>query len=164
MKILQVCSARWFGGGEKHLADLISGLRARGHEVFLAAPAGAPLLEKTDLPPENVSAVAVRNALDPGASLGLSRLIKKYEIDVIHAHLGRDYFPVALAARFAPRAKLVLTRHVLFPLKTIHRFALANVSRVIAVSAAVENELRAQNIFAAEKIVRIPHGVEIGHW
>jgi glycosyltransferase involved in cell wall biosynthesis len=164
MKILQVCSATWFGGGEKHLADLANGLRARGHEVLLAAPAGAPLLEKIDLPPENIFAVDVRNALDLGASRKLARLIRKHEIDVIHAHLGRDYFPVALAARFASRAKVVLTRHVLFPMKTIHRFALANVSRVIAVSAAVESELRAQNLFAAEKIVRIPNGIEIDHW
>jgi L-malate glycosyltransferase len=164
MKILQVCSATWFGGGEKHLADLINGSRARGHEVFLAAPAGAPLLEKIDLPLENIFAVDVRNALDLGASRKLARLIKKYEIDVIHAHLGRDYFPVAMAARFASRAKVVLTRHVLFPMKTIHRFALANVSRVIAVSAAVESELRAQNLFAPEKIVRIPNGIELEHW
>jgi glycosyltransferase involved in cell wall biosynthesis len=164
MKILQVCSATWFGGGEKHLADLINGLRARGHEVFLAAPVGAPLLEKIDLPPENIFAVEVRNALDLTASRKLTRLIRKYEIDVIHAHLGRDYFPVALAARFAARAKIVLTRHVLFPMKTVHRFALANVSRVIAVSGAVESKLRAQSLFAAEKIVRIPNGIELDHW
>jgi L-malate glycosyltransferase len=164
MKILQVCSASWFGGGEKHLADLMTGLRVRGHEVFLAAPAAAPLRERIDLPPENVFAVDVRNALDLSAARQLARLIRKHKIDVIHAHLGRDYFPVALAARFASRAKVVLTRHVLFPMKTIHCFALANVARVIAVSRAVESELRAQNLFAAEKIVRIPNGIEIDHW
>ena len=43
MKILQVCSARAIGGGEKHLADLAHGLAARGHEVYAALRPNSPL-------------------------------------------------------------------------------------------------------------------------
>ena len=36
MRILQICSARQIGGGERHLADLANGLTRRGHDVFAA--------------------------------------------------------------------------------------------------------------------------------
>jgi glycosyltransferase involved in cell wall biosynthesis len=167
MKILQVSSAENFGGGEKHLVDLIGGLAAKGHEVFLAAPAGSPLRERTGLPPGNIFDVKIRNSLDLPAARKLASIINEYQIDVVHAHMARDYFPVSLAARFARRftgAKLVLTRHVLFPMKTMHRFALSNVSRVIAVSAAVEKQLKKENIFPPEKIANIPNGIDTAHW
>ena len=163
MKILQVSSAENFGGGEKHLVDLIGGLTARGHEVFLAAPAGSPLRERTGLPPDNIFDVKIRNSLDLTAARKLASIINEYRIDVVHAHMARDYFPVSLAARFGG-AKLVLTRHVLFPMKTMHRFALSNVSRVIAVSAAVERQLKKENIFPPETIVNIPNGIDTAHW
>jgi glycosyltransferase involved in cell wall biosynthesis len=164
MRILQVSSAGSFGGGERHLADLINGLTRRGHEVFLAAPADSPLRGKTGLPPENIFPVKVRNTLDISAARQLAALIKNHRIEVAHAHVARDYFPVSLAARFAPDTKLVLTRHVLFPMKTLHRFALANVSRVIAVSSAVQKQLLEERVFAPEKIVTIANGIDTSHW
>jgi glycosyltransferase involved in cell wall biosynthesis len=81
--------------------------------------------------------------------------------------VARDYFPVSLAARLGRSAgstKFVLTRHVLFPMKTLHRFALANVSRVIAVSKAVADQLTEERVFAPEKIVHIANGIDISHW
>jgi glycosyltransferase involved in cell wall biosynthesis len=164
MKILQVSSARNFGGGEKHLADLVEGLTARGHEVFLAAPARSLLRERANLPAENFLPLNIGNSLDLFAARQISALIRKHEFEIVHAHPARDYFPASLAARLAPQAKLVLTRHVLFPMKGLHRLALSNVARVIAVSGAVEKQLREQGNFPPEKIVLIPNGIDAGHW
>ena len=36
MKILQISSAKNFGGGERHFIDLCEGLSKRNHEVFVA--------------------------------------------------------------------------------------------------------------------------------
>src|SRR5205085_3884176 len=81
--------------------------------------------------------------------------------DVIHAHVARDYTLASLAARRAAGARLVITRHVLFPLSRLHRRALSNVSRVIAVSDAVARSLRAQNLFDPEKIRVVKNGVDV---
>ena len=63
MKILQISSAKNFGGGEKHLVDLVEGLRKRGHEVFLAVPDDSPILEKVrNFPPENILRVKIKNS------------------------------------------------------------------------------------------------------
>ena len=43
MRILQISSARAFGGGERHLADLARALAGRGHEVYAAIEPDSPL-------------------------------------------------------------------------------------------------------------------------
>jgi glycosyltransferase involved in cell wall biosynthesis len=55
----------------------------------------------------------------------------------------------------------VLTRHLERPLKSLHRWTLSSVARVIAVSEAVERSLLSQKIFPAEKIRRIPNGIDV---
>jgi glycosyltransferase involved in cell wall biosynthesis len=162
MRILQVSSARAFGGGERHLADLARGLDARGHELFVALAEGSPLRERLSFLPEaNLSALPLRNALDVRGALGLSRLAREKEVDIVHAHVARDYTLASFAARRNARARLVITRHVLFPLSRAHRLALSNVSRVIAVSHAVARALRAQKIFDEEKIRVVENGVDL---
>lgn len=163
MRILQVSSARSFGGGEKHLVDLVRGLSARGHKVFLAAAPDSPLRSElggyADFIPVKIS-----HALDLGAASRLSKIIRSENIDIVHAHMARDYVPASLAVRFDKSVKLVLTRHVLFPMKSLHKLALSNVSRVIAVSGAVEKQLSKQGIFAPSKIVTINNGIDVRHW
>ena len=162
MRILQVSSARAFGGGERHLSDLARGLDARGHELFVALAEGSPLRERLSFLPEaNVFTVPLRNALDLRGAMRLSRLAREKEVAIVHAHVARDYTLASYAARRNPRARLVITRHVLFPLSRAHRFTLSNVSRVIAVSHAVARALRAQKIFDEAKIRVVENGVDL---
>jgi glycosyltransferase involved in cell wall biosynthesis len=161
MKILQICSARDLGGGEKHLADLANGLSLRGHEVFAALIPASPLLaELSSVPKQNIAELPMRNSLNVATALHLSRFVRQHEIKIIHAHVARDYPLAALATRRA-RARLVLTRHVLFPLNRIHRLTLRRTARVIAVSQAVAAGLRAQRIFDSDKIVLIHNGIDV---
>ncbi|HEX7958052.1 MAG TPA: glycosyltransferase family 4 protein, partial [Pyrinomonadaceae bacterium] len=165
MRVLQVSSARAFGGGERHLADLARGLAGRGHELFAALAEGSPLGERLPfLPLRHVRTLPLRNAVDLRGALGLAALARESEADVIHAHVARDYTLAAFAARRAPRARLVITRHVLFPLSRVHRVALSNVSRVIAVSGAVARALREQKIFDDEKIRVVEHGIDLARF
>jgi glycosyltransferase involved in cell wall biosynthesis len=161
MRVLHVSSARAFGGGERHLCDLARGLSARGHELFVALAEASPLQEKlTAVPPQNVFTLPLRNALDLDSALKLARIAREKEIEIIHAHVARDYLLAAFAARRAPDARLVITRHVLFPLRRAHRRALSNVSRVIAVSEASARSLHAQKIFDADKIRVVTNGID----
>lgn len=162
MKILQVCSARELGGGEKHLADLANALARRGHDVFAALSPASPLVsELTAVPAHNRLELPMRNALSVRGALKLARFARENRIDIIHAHVARDYPLAALAASRSGGIPLVLTRHVLFPLKKIHRLTLRRVARVIAVSRAVADSLRAQAIFEDRKLVVIHNGVDV---
>lgn len=144
------------------MADLARGLAARGHEIFAALPQGSPLRAELagTLRPENFLELPLRNALDVRSALRLSRFLRERGVEVLHAHVARDYLPAALAARRAEGTALVITRHVLFPLGRVHRLALKDVASVIAVSEAVARKLRAQKVFPAEKIRVIHNGVD----
>jgi L-malate glycosyltransferase len=167
MRILQVSSARAFGGGERHLADLAHGLAERGHELFFVLRDGAALREKlTGIPAVNIFTLPLRSSLDFGSTLKLLTFARAHRVEIIHAHVARDYWQAAYAARGHHRGpRLVLTRHVLFPLSRLtHRYTLKNASRVIAVSEAVARSLRAQKIFDGRKLRVVENGVDLSRF
>jgi glycosyltransferase involved in cell wall biosynthesis len=164
VRILQLSSASTLGGGERHFADLSNALAARGHEVYAVLRPDAPLRERLNLPGENVVTLPLRNALDVASASRLAAFAREHKIEIVHAHVARDYPLAAHAVRLARGTRLVLTRHVPFALNSLHRLALANVSRVIAVSAGVARKLGEQGIFSPDKIRVIPNGVDFDHY
>lgn len=158
MRILHICSARDFGGGERHLVDLCRELQALGHEIFIALRPTNVWESRLDfVPQENFLHVSIRNSFGMFSAKRIGRFINDKQIDIVHAHLGRDYLAASVANRISPRSKLVITRHVLFSMKPFHRLALRNVDAAIAVSSAVKVELT--KIFPAEKIHVIHNGL-----
>ena len=161
MRILQICSARQIGGGERHLVDLTNGLARRAHDVFAALVPSSPLLSQlSGVPGQNIVKVPMRNVLNVSSALKLARFTNANRIQIIHAHVARDYPLAALVARRSS-AHLILTRHVLFPMNRAHKLSLRRTDRVIAVSQAVADELRARRIFSPENIVLIHNGIDV---
>jgi glycosyltransferase involved in cell wall biosynthesis len=162
MRIVQICSARDLGGGEKHLADLANALATRGHDVYALVVPRSPLCgELSALPKQNIVELPMRNSLNLISVFKLARFLRERHIEIIHAHMARDYPLAALAASRADGTQLVLTRHVLFQLHKSHRLTLRNVARVIAVSRAVFDSLRAQRIFDRSKITVVYNGIDV---
>lgn len=163
MRVLQINSANTFGGGERHFVDLVKGLRENGNEVFIAVAQDSPIFRKLpDFPSKNILEVNIKNSLDIFAARKLAEFIARNNIEIIHAHTGKDHLPASLAVRLAKSGKLVLTRRVVSPINRVQKIALGNVEKVIAVSAAVEANL--QKTFAPEKIVKIHNGIIVENW
>jgi len=160
MKILQICSARQIGGGETHLADLSNALTGRGHQIFFALVSESPVKDLIkNAAPENVLFTRMRNALDVFSARELAKFVFQNDVEIIHAHLARDYPLAALAARTTGKP-FVFTRHVLFPIKRLQKYALKNVGGIIAPSKAVADALRRQNLFPPEIIETIHNGID----
>lgn len=160
MKVLQISSAQSLGGGERHLADLVKGLTRRGHEVFVALRPNTPLIaELESVPRERIVTLALRNSLDATSARELSRLVRKNQIEIVHAHMARDY-PLAAFAVRKNSARLVVTRHVLFPLNPLHRVTLSKAGRIIAVSEAVASQLVDSRVAPSEKISVVLNGID----
>jgi L-malate glycosyltransferase len=158
MKILQISSAKYFGINERHLVDLSKGLVERGHEVFVVLRPSNEWQDKFDfLPPENIFHSSIRNAFGIFSAQKIANFVNKKNVEIVHAHVARDYIPASLVCRTSKNAKFVMTRHVLFPMKPFHRFALGNLSKAIAVSDAIEKNLR--NIFPFGKVKIISNGI-----
>jgi glycosyltransferase involved in cell wall biosynthesis len=160
LRILQISSASSFGGGERHVADLTNALDARRHHLYLAVRPQSPLIEHVNISPAKIKTLPLRNALDVQSAHELLRFVRKHEIEVVHAHIARDYSLAAYAARRNRSTKFIVTRHVLFPLNRLHRQTLARAHRVIAVSNAVERELRGAQIAAGDRIAVVHNGVD----
>ncbi len=161
LKVLQISSAQSLGGGERHLADLANGLAARGHDVRVALRPNSPLIQELNgISSDKVTTLPLRNSLDAKSAQDLSRLVRRNKIQIVHAHMARDYPLAAYAARGNPGSRLIITRHVLFPLSRLHRITLSRAARIIAVSQAVASQLEADAIVPAEKISVVLNGID----
>lgn len=142
------------------MVDLCRGLYERGHEVYASLRPTADWIRRLNfLPPENLFQVSIRNSFGVLSAIRIADFVRENRIDIIHAHVARDYIPASIACMSARNSKLILTRHVMFPLKPFNRFALKNVSRAVAVSNAVLPEV--MKIFSAQKTCVIPNGTFI---
>ena len=161
MRILQLSSARHFGGGERHFVDLTNGLMRNGHQVFVATTPDATLLaDLQDVPASNILKSPFRKPFDIASAWKLRRFARDRNIEIIHAHMARDY-PLASLAAGKVKPRLVLTRHVLFPMGKLHKLTRRRVARVIAVSEAVAARLREQSIFDEAQIAVVRHGINL---
>jgi glycosyltransferase involved in cell wall biosynthesis len=162
MRILQVSSARHFGGGERHFVDLARGLVEKGHELFIAVAEDSPLLPGLrQITGDNILRLPFRRPFDIATAWKLRKFTRARGVEIIHAHMARDYPLAALAASTSATPRLVLTRHVLFPMGKLHRLTRRRVARVIAVSEAVAAGLRNQRIFGDEQITVVHHGIDL---
>lgn len=165
MRILQISSAEGFGGGERHFSDLVNSLGLRGHTVYVAVRPGSALInELKNVPSERISLLGLRNSFDLSTARALSDLVKKHEVEIIHGHLARDYPAACFAASKNSQARLVLTRHVLFPLSRLHRISIAQVSRIIAVSEAAALNLQKHKWIPTDRIRIILNGVDLSRF
>jgi glycosyltransferase involved in cell wall biosynthesis len=166
MKILQVCSASEMGGGEVHVTDLVRGLAERGHAVYLAVRPDSPLRGPLAGVIASWHEMPLRNSLDLASARAMAELVDAAGIEIVHAHMGRDYLVAALACRQAESARLVLTRHHYLPLKrsALYRWMLGDVAAVIAVSDNIRESVIERLRLPSERVHTIPNWIDPEHF
>lgn len=162
MKILQVCSANEMGGGEVHVAGLVRALAERGHAVYLAVRPDSPLRGPLAGVIASWHEMPLRNSLDVQSAGSIAQIVEEHGIDIVHAHVGRDYLVAALACRQTTRARLVLTRHHYLPIKrnALYRWMLRDVAAVIAVSDKVRESVLERLPLPPERVRTIPNWID----
>lgn len=159
------------GGAEEVTVRFARELRRRGRRIpvctLTARHDGAPaeVLTRSRIPRHDLGA---RRLLDPGAYFRLVELLRREEIDLIHAH-GQDASILAAAAVLLHPAALVITRHVLDePARgpreraraVFTRIALRRADAVVAVSRAVARRLVEDHGVPSPRVRTIPNGIE----
>lgn len=160
-RVVHINSASGWAGGEVHVFLLCQQLAARGHEVVLICRPGSAIDAKFRANSLPVYNLPLRNAADLFSAWQIAAFCEKRQADILHAHLGRDYWLAALAKLFRTGPRIVFSRHLLFAPKggSIHRWLYAQADKVIAVSAAVARVLLASGIVVADKLVTIYNGI-----
>jgi glycosyltransferase involved in cell wall biosynthesis len=162
MKILQVCSAETLGGGERHVIDLTRAMIERGHQLYLAVRPNSPLRDALNDAPVQWRELGLRNALDVISAQQLATIVQKEKIDVLHAHIARDYTFSGIAARMARPVRFFLTRHHFNPIRSnpFYAWTLAEARALIAVSESVREQLVAAFPAFVDRIVVIPNWID----
>jgi len=152
VRILHLNLEKGWRGGERQTLLTLRGLRAGGHEVALAARAGAPLAGR--------AAAEGIPVLGCGGPLGLVRVLLTagWRYDVIHAQTAQAMSLLA-ALRPVLRSVLVFTRRTAFDAPDAaarHRWKWARADALVAISAAAAAAPRALGL----PVTLIPSAVE----
>lgn len=161
LNILQVNTGKIWGGAEVHMEDLSRKLQEKGHKIIIACSQDRIVWEKLRQKGFNLRHLPPRL----GRTAALIRLIKEENIDIIHSHSGRDFFPCTLAARLINKSKVVLTRHSISPMrKNINNFWAKKLAhQFIAVSQAVANKLIQEDKVFRQKVTVIHNGIDLSN-
>jgi glycosyltransferase involved in cell wall biosynthesis len=162
LRILQVCSADTFGGGERHVMDLSQWLAARGHVVHLAVrPQSAIAAAINSESQIKKHELALRGVVDLFSLRQLINILRKERIDILHAHLARDYPLCGLAAKLSD-VGFYLTRHHYNPLGGgfLYGWSISGARNLIAVSESVGRGLMKSFPQLADRVRVIPNWVD----
>ncbi len=165
MKILHVTESRGWSGGTVQLWNLSQTLRAQGHEVGLFCPPASELLKHAPGSGVQVFTCALRQDYDLRAAWALSKAIRQFSPDIVHAHHPRAHALSLLAGCFTTIKHLVVSRRVSFKLKKWNIFSQLKyrspqISAYTAVSQDIKNVLVSGGV-PAHKIEVIHSGVDV---
>lgn len=161
MHILHISSAISWRGGEQQVAYLLAGLSACDIECTIMAPHGSQL--STYAREQGYSVITYRKlaGVDPLASYRIFKVCQRINPDLIHIHDSHAHTYVYHAYRFMGlKVASVVSRRVIFSVKTIAKYRHPMVRRILAVSQAVGDQLIKQDIDAS-KIAVVHSGVEV---
>lgn len=159
LRVLIVNSLLSGGGTDTQTLSLCQALRGEGCEVTLVAPTRARWLAAARaLPGLRVLDIAAKRIF---WAFRLPGLIRRTQADIVHAHHGRDYW-IAIVGNLLSgrRAAVVVTRHLITPLREKTRRYLAPNASLIAVSDATVNALRACDPQRTLDIHRVHCGID----
>jgi len=147
MRIVHADSARTWRGGQNQVLLTSRGMAARGHEVWLACQDGGALESRARVAGLAVRPLAFHGDLSPGAVVGLARLVRETQPDVVHLHDSHAVSAGLAASSLAPGFRRVASRRVDFPLRgALSRWKYGACRRVIAVSRAIAGQLEADGV------------------
>jgi L-malate glycosyltransferase len=166
---LHIDTARTWRGGQQQVLLTVLGLRARGHRAVLVAHREGELLRRASEGPDLLPLAPV-NEIDLATAWKLSKIIREWKPQIVHAHDPHAVSMAALALSFGapePRPKTIASRRVDFHLQS-HAFSqwkYRQMDGFIAASEAIKRILIHDGI-PAGRIDVVHDGIDvdkIGH-
>jgi glycosyltransferase involved in cell wall biosynthesis len=139
--VLHLDAGHSWRGGQRQVFLLAAGMKERGFETAIVAPAGSPLLNKARTRDIPTFALPLRGDLDIASVLNLRKLIKKWKPDLLHAHDAHSHGVALLALVGRKGPPLIVSRRVTFRPRNAKWKYGRRVARFIAISEAVRKAL-----------------------
>jgi glycosyltransferase involved in cell wall biosynthesis len=167
MKILHTEASCGWGGQEIRILDEAAGFIARGHEVHIAAPAGAPIISAAKHRKIPVHCIPVdRRRLNSWRML--RALISKLRPDIVVTHSSSDSWLTAAAALFYhPRPVIVRLRHISASVRRgpLNRWLYGRVcARIVTTGEAIRSMLIERLGLDPAHVVSVPTGTDLSRF
>jgi len=160
---IRILHTEWsdgWGGQEIRILGEMIALREKGVELFLACRASAKISEKAHEQGFKVFILPFKGNTDIQTMLGLIKIIKKYKIDIVNTHSGKDTWVGGLAAKFAG-AKFIRTRHLSNPIRNSRlNFINELADYIFTTGESVRTDMIENNRISPSKIMSIPTGID----
>ena len=167
LRILHTEASTGWGGQEIRILDEAAGMRARGHDVQIAAPTEAPIFGEAQRRKIPIHGVALDRRSLPSL-IALSRVIKTFEPHVVVTHSSSDSWLAALATRLpGPPAAIVRTRHLSTPVAggLLNRWLYGGApARVVTTGEAIRDQLIKTLDLDPGAVVSIPTGADMSRF
>lgn len=159
LSVLILNSVLTGGGVDTQTLSQCQALIGEGARVTLAVSSGARWVERAQAIP-GLSVLVFRTPRWRWP-LRLAAEVRHRQVQVLHAHHGRDYWVAILARILSMRpAVVVVTRHLMTALKDKTRRYLSAFTRVVAVSDAVLRSLHASDPTGSLRVRRVYCGID----
>jgi glycosyltransferase involved in cell wall biosynthesis len=161
---LHIDTARTWRGGQQQVLLTVLGLRARGHRAVLVAHPDGELFRRASEGPD-LFPLAPASEIDLATAWKLSRLVRKWRPEIVHAHDPHAVTMAALGLSFGapePRPRLIASRRVDFHLQS-HAFSqwkYRQVDGFIAASNAIRDILIEDRV-PARRIAVVHDGIDV---
>jgi glycosyltransferase involved in cell wall biosynthesis len=167
---LHIDTARTWRGGQNQVLLTVNGLRSIGQRAALVAHPDGELrrraAEGLDLIP-----IAPRSEVDLAAAWRLSRVIRRLNPDIVHAHDAHGLAMAALARSMGAasgaagrRPLLIAARRVDFHLRgnSLSRWKQRQVDCFVAASEAIRRILMADGV-SEDRVITVHEGIDVAH-
>ena len=173
MTILQIVSCRGWSSDAYWAARATVELERAGHDVTLVCKrrSEARVIRRArESGVSRIETLALTSGVGPLAdALDLHRLVSWLpEAQILHVHRGKEHWLAALANRTSYlRRPLVRTRHIVQPVRphALNRWLYGRATdRIVTVTEAIRRQLVAGGLAAADRVVTMPGGVDVGRF
>ena len=161
--MIKVLHTEWsdgWGGQEIRIISEMLALRERGVEVYLACRSYAKIKQKAEENGIKVFTLPFSGSFNIKTILGLKKIIKEYDIDIVNTHSGKDTWTGGIAAKLA-NVKFIRTRHLSNKINPSRlNFINELADFIFTTGENVKKQMIKYNRINSDKIISIPTGVD----
>src|SRR5262245_38134845 len=156
--VLHTESSVGLGGQEIRILTEARWLLEHGRDVVIACQTQSRLRAEATAAGLSVFSLDMRSAFDVAAVVTLRRLIRQFDVAIVHTHSSVDSWLATMAARSRRRA-LVRSRHVSIPILRRRALVYHLADRVLTTGEAIRAIVIAAGV-SPERVVSVPAGVD----
>jgi len=156
--VLHTESSLGLGGQEIRILTESRWLLEHGWDVVVACQPASRLRAEATAAGLSVFSLDMRSAFDVAAVVTLRRLIRQFDVAIVHTHSSVDSWLATMAAR-STRRPVVRSRHVSIPILRRRALVYRLADRVLTTGEAIRAIVIAAGV-SPDRVVSVPAGVD----